>query len=36
MFITNAEFNGHTFAVNRNRILHSELKIVTKMNLSVI
>ena len=36
MFITNAKLNGHTSAVNKNRILHSELKIVMKIKLSVI
>ena len=30
MFTTNAEFNGHISAIDRNEILHVELKILAK------
>ena len=36
MFTTTAEFNRHSSAIYRNGILHLELKILTKIQLSVI
>ena len=36
MFTTTAEFNGLSSAIYRNRILQSQLKILAKIQLSVI
>ena len=36
MFTTNAEFNGLSSAIYRNRTLQSQLKILAKIQLSVI
>ena len=36
MFTTTAKLNGHSSAIYRNRILHSGLKILAKIYLSVI
>ena len=36
MFTTNAEFNDLSFAIYRNEILHSERKILAKIQFNVI
>ena len=36
MFTINAEFNGLSYAIYRNGILNSELKVLVKIQLSII
>ena len=36
MFTTNAELNDLSFAIYRNKILHSERKILAKIQFNVI